>query len=141
MKTLALCLAILSAIGLVSIAYAQQPFLENPNPLQPGEIRLGITHDEIRRGHDQSINIFIGKHPDPTASSPIPIDVTVRDTQGQTIPVVVGPNPFLPDLPILYSEFTIPGNAMPGNFTVTASAPYDPEYKSVTETFRVTAPS
>jgi len=38
MKTLALCLAILSAIGLVSIAYAQQPFLENPNPLQPGEI-------------------------------------------------------------------------------------------------------
>jgi hypothetical protein len=105
---------------------------------QMGDFTLGIVEDPIIRGHEQTIVI---------ASFGIPTNVTVTDTNSKNISFDTSADDYgvfkvtKGDVGEFYASFDIPGNSTPGTFSVTAEAPYDPEYKPTTKTFEVVSTS
>jgi hypothetical protein len=74
-------------------------------------------------------------------------NVTVTDTNSKNISFDTSADDYgvfkvtKGDFGEFYARFDIPGNSTPGTFSVTAEAPYDPEYKPTTKTFEVVSTS
>jgi hypothetical protein len=81
------------------------------------------------------------------ASFGIPTNVTVTDTNSKNISFDTSADDYgvfkvtKGDFGEFYARFDIHGNSTPGTFSVTAEAPYDPEYKPTTKTFELVSTS
>jgi hypothetical protein len=117
------------SIGLIPMVLAQE---------QMGDFTVGIVENPIKRGHEQTIVI---------GSLGIPTNVSITDTNGENISFDTSADDYgvfkvtKGDFGEFYASFEIPGNSTPGTFSVTAEAPYDPEYKPTTKTFEVVSTS
>jgi hypothetical protein len=131
MKNIMIMLVInLMSLGIIPMVLAQE---------QMGDFTLGIVEDPIIRGHEQTIVI--------ASFGILPTNVTVTDTNSKNISFDTSADDYgvfkvtKGDFGEFYARFDIPGNSTPGTFSVTAEAPYDPEYKPTTKTFEVVSTS
>ena len=120
----------LMSLGIIPMVLAQE---------QMGDFTLGIVEDPIIRGHEQTI--VIGSF------GILHTNVTVTDTNSKNISFDTSADDYgvfkvtKGDFGEFYARFDIHGNSTPGTFSVTAEAPYDPEYKPTTKTFEVVSTS
>jgi hypothetical protein len=132
MKMLALSLAILSAIGLVSTAFAQNGEMTDSTNSNPGAYNIAIAEDLIQRGSTQSISAeLLDSNGQRVANTATQFTVTYAGGLEKTLDTRTDETGFAE------ISFEIGGNSNTGTFTVDVRSPGNSQHTSDEATFEV----
>jgi hypothetical protein len=132
MKTLALSLAMLSAIGLVDTALAQMGEITDSTNSNPGTYNIAIAEDPIQRGSTQSISAeLLDINDQGVANTATQFTVTYASGLEKTLDTRTD------ESGLAEISFEIGGNSNTRTFTVDVRSPGNSQHTSDEATFEV----